>query len=61
MFFTGISNGFVGTLSMIYAPSSLDTEQEKNISGNIMSFGLLLGCSIGSSIGLALSAYVFNS
>ena len=61
MFFTGISNGFVGTLSMIYAPSSLHTEQEKNISGNIMSFGLLLGCSIGSGIGLALSAYVFNS
>ena len=61
MFFTGISNGFVGTLSMIYAPSSLHTEQEKNISGNIMSFGLLLGCSIGSGIGLILSAFVFNA
>ena len=61
MFFTGISNGFVGTLSMIYAPASLHTEAEKNISGNIMSFGLLVGCSVGSGIGLLLSTFVFNS
>lgn len=50
-----ISNGFFGTLSMVYATEtpSLKTDGERAIAGQAVGVCLLLGCSLGSLIQLA--------
>lgn len=51
-----LSNGFFGTLSMVYAPetSTLHTEGERALAGQATGVCLLLGCSVGSLVQLAL-------
>ncbi|KAG5510113.1 hypothetical protein JKF63_07009 [Porcisia hertigi] len=52
---TGLSNGFVGTLSMVYSPDtpSLSTEGERAMAGQLTGVCLLVGCAVGSLIQLA--------
>lgn len=52
----GVSNGFFGTLAMLYAPevATLATEGERGIAGQVMGACLLLGCAIGSLLQLAI-------
>ena len=53
MALTGATSGYVACMAMIYAPQTegLDNEARKNVSGNILSFMLLSGCSIGATLG----------
>lgn len=56
---TGITNGYTGCMSMVYAPMTegVINEAEKNVSGNIVSFMLLCGCAIGSFLGWVVTTY----
>lgn len=60
MFITGVSNGFIGSLSMIYGPQTetLETDAEKALGGNSMSLALLAGCSLGSCFALLINYLV---
>ena len=60
MFITGVSNGFIGSLSMIYGPQyeTLDTDAEKSLAGNCMSTALLGGCALGSCFALLINYLV---
>jgi hypothetical protein len=60
MFVTGVSNGFIGSLSMIYGPqtASLESDAEKALGGNAMSLSLLSGCSLGSCFALLINYLV---
>lgn len=51
----GLSNGFVGSLSMIYSPAtpSLSTDGERAMAGQLTGACLLIGCAVGSLIQLA--------
>ncbi|GET86666.1 nucleoside transporter-like protein [Leishmania tarentolae] len=51
----GLSNGFVGTLSMVYSPEtpSLTTDGERAMAGQLTGACLLIGCAMGSLIQLA--------
>ncbi|CBZ32315.1 nucleobase transporter [Leishmania donovani] len=51
----GLSNGFVGALSMIYSPEtpSLSTDGERAMAGQLTGACLLIGCAAGSLIQLA--------
>ncbi|CBZ24511.1 nucleobase transporter [Leishmania mexicana MHOM/GT/2001/U1103] len=50
----GLSNGFVGALSMIYSPEtpSLSTDGERAMAGQLTGACLLIGCAVGSLIQL---------
>lgn len=52
----GLSNGFIGTLSMVYSPDtpSLTTDGERAMAGQVTGACLLIGCAVGSLLQLAL-------
>ena len=52
----GLSNGFIGTLSMVYGPEtpSLTTDGERAMAGQVTGACLLIGCAVGSLLQLAL-------
>ncbi|KAK7194122.1 Nucleoside transporter [Novymonas esmeraldas] len=52
----GVSNGFVGTLSMVYSPETpgLTTDAERISAGQLTGVCLLCGCSVGSLLQLAI-------
>ncbi len=60
MFITGISNGIIGSLSMMYGPQTetLETDAEKALGGNAMSLANLSGCSVGSCLALLINYLV---
>jgi len=47
-----ISNGYVTSLSMMYAPTFVDTDQEREMAGFFMSCCLNFGIFAGSNIAL---------
>lgn len=51
----GVSNGFIGTLSMVYSPDtpSLSTDGERAMAGQLTGACLLIGCAVGSLVQLA--------
>ncbi|KAG5484747.1 hypothetical protein LSCM1_06568 [Leishmania martiniquensis] len=51
----GASNGFLGTLSMVYSPDtpSLSTYGERAMAGQLTGVCLLIGCAVGSLMQLA--------
>ncbi|CCW63486.1 unnamed protein product, partial [Phytomonas sp. EM1] len=51
----GLTNGFFGTLAMVYAPFSpgLESDAEQALAGQVSGACLLLGCSVGSLLQLA--------
>ncbi|KPA76976.1 nucleobase transporter (NT4) [Leptomonas pyrrhocoris] len=52
----GVSNGFIGTLSIVYSPEtpSLTTDGERAMAGQVTGACLLIGCAVGSLVQLAL-------
>lgn len=52
----GLSNGFIGTLSMVYSPDtpSLTTDGERAMAGQLTGACLLIGCAVGSLLQLAI-------
>jgi solute carrier family 29 (equilibrative nucleoside transporter), member 1/2/3 len=52
----GLSNGFIGTLSMVYSPETpnLTTDGERAMAGQATGACLLIGCAVGSLLQLAL-------
>lgn len=56
IFLTGITNGFVSSLCMIYGPSTPTLQgHERASAGSAMSLSLLGGCSVGSLFGLLVT------
>eukprot|EP00211_Chloroparvula_japonica_P002214 CAMPEP_0119124454 /NCGR_PEP_ID=MMETSP1310-20130426/4076_1 /TAXON_ID=464262 /ORGANISM="Genus nov. species nov., Strain RCC2339" /LENGTH=485 /DNA_ID=CAMNT_0007114409 /DNA_START=89 /DNA_END=1543 /DNA_ORIENTATION=+ len=47
-----LSNGYLGTLCMVYAPSRVDTDKEKETAGAIMSFFLNFGIFFAAHVSL---------
>lgn len=60
MFLTGVSNGFIGSMSLVYGPQTpaLKSDGERALAGNSMSLALLGGCSSGSLLALLVTAYL---
>lgn len=52
----GVSNGFIGTLSMVYSPQTpgLSSDAERASAGQLTGVCLLMGCSVGSLLQLAI-------
>ncbi|KAL7700319.1 nucleobase transporter (NT4) [Lotmaria passim] len=52
----GVSNGFIGTLSMVYSPETpgLSNDAERASAGQLTGVCLLMGCSVGSLLQLAI-------
>ena len=60
MFVTGVSNGFIGSMSLVYGPQTetLGSDGERTLAGNAMSTALLGGCSAGSLLALLITTYL---
>lgn len=60
MFVTGVSNGFIGSMSLVYGPQTetLASDGERTLAGNAMSTALLSGCSAGSLLALLITSYL---
>jgi hypothetical protein len=52
MFFFSASNGYGGTLSMMYGPQQVEYKNEREVVGYIMDFSLVSGITAGSIIAL---------
>eukprot|EP01116_Phalansterium_solitarium_P001484 TRINITY_DN11275_c0_g1_i1.p1 TRINITY_DN11275_c0_g1~~TRINITY_DN11275_c0_g1_i1.p1 ORF type:complete len:462 (-),score=-40.46 TRINITY_DN11275_c0_g1_i1:62-1351(-) len=52
-----ISNGYVGAVTLMLAPSKVENH-EKDLAGTIMAFSLVIGLTIGASLGWTLSFVV---
>jgi solute carrier family 29 (equilibrative nucleoside transporter), member 1/2/3 len=52
----GVSNGFIGTLTMVYSPEmpGLSSDAERASAGQLTGVCLLMGCSVGSLLQLAI-------
>jgi len=56
-----LTNGYLGTLSMIFGPSTVDlTENEKPTAGIIMSFSLGFGILLGQHVGFLLKFLLYT-
>jgi len=53
----GFTNGYVGTMCIIFVNECLDNKEDQAIAGTFTSFFLNLGLVIGASIGLALNGF----
>jgi solute carrier family 29 (equilibrative nucleoside transporter), member 1/2/3 len=58
MFVTGVSNGFIGSMALVYGPqtATLRSDGERALAGNSMSMALLSGCSAGSLLALLITS-----
>jgi hypothetical protein len=56
-FLMGLSNGYLGTLTMMYGPMDVGME-DKETAGYVMVWCLMLGLSLGAGIGVLLTAVV---
>lgn len=58
MFVTGVSNGFIGSMALVYGPqtAALRSDGERALAGNSMSMALLGGCSAGSLLALLITS-----
>ncbi|CUG87641.1 nucleobase transporter, putative [Bodo saltans] len=58
MFVTGVSNGFIGSMALVYGPQTeaLRSDGERALAGNAMSMSLLTGCSAGSLLALLITS-----
>jgi equilibrative nucleoside transporter 1/2/3 len=56
-FLMGLSNGYLGTLTMMYGPMGVAME-DKETAGYVMVWCLMLGLSLGAGIGVILTALV---
>ena len=56
---TGLSSGYVGSMAMLYAPmtTGLTSEAMRGVCGSMVSFSLLLGCSVGATVGWLVTTY----
>ncbi|KAK7103272.1 hypothetical protein V1264_018205 [Littorina saxatilis] len=53
----GLSNGYIGTLSMLYGPNNVELDQAEG-AGMVMTFGMTLGLASGSVISLLLISLI---
>ncbi|KAF0739691.1 hypothetical protein Ae201684_004859 [Aphanomyces euteiches] len=57
----GLTNGYLGSLSVVFVTENVDVDEERAIAGSFTGFFLSAGLVIGSTVGLGFSKWVVPS